>query len=603
MARPESSLRTHGLDRLSMQEASTLALCGALLDFAAAPGRHALRLREPAVLFDELDLVALWALGRLPEGVAQPQAVRQAALLFVLRACFAPGLNHYQLLGLSRSFHAAQLRARYRALIRLTHPDMGIEGLPVGAAGMVNRAHAVLADEAQRALYDRQLFAQLPSAAAMPSATGLDAGRVGAASPGLSNLALVGSRWSFLRHVVSMRVLRMVLTGGVLLLGAVLALGWAMRESGTNSRLVANERGVSAVKPGAAETESVSLRIPTQWANGIDVPVSGVLVPTPSTKDLTLPPQALAAHTSLAPRAVASAASVPGTRASAASPAVASVSTSAQAPSVPSVPVEPVAPPSTSSFLAALASAFKSAPPKIAEPAPAATSAGLGATSSGAASSGAAAQPVAVPAASSAASSGAAIRSESAAQASVSPPSPAAPAPAAPAPAAPAPAAKVAAAGPSVGPPPGPKGPPVGKVDAAPAALQSSADAPSVAGRGTVWDVDVPSARTYLQDLLNQLAQPEQARSTSHALTQMNVNGSLLMPPGAVGDVVRSVQIERADLSESHRPGFLRIRGVMKAQVSSPNTQPRAVRWRVQAEFRGTAQGTVLTLLDLRETE
>jgi hypothetical protein len=124
-----------------------------------------------------------------------------------------------------------------------------------------------------------------------------------------------------------------------------------------------------------------------------------------------------------------------------------------------------------------------------------------------------------------------------------------------------------------------------------------------MAGRNMVWDVDVPSARIYLQDLLNQLAQPEQARSTSHALAQMNVNGSLLMPPGAVGDVMRPVQIERADLSESHRPGVLRIRGVMKAQVSSYNTPPRAVRLRVQAEFKGTAQGTVLTLLDLKETE
>jgi hypothetical protein len=56
-------------------------------------------------------------------------------------------------------------------------------------------------------------------------------------------------------------------------------------------------------------------------------------------------------------------------------------------------------------------------------------------------------------------------------------------------------------------------------------------------------------------------------------------------------------------LSESHRPGVLRIRGVMKAQVSSYNTPPRAVRLRVQAEFKGTAQGTVLTLLDLKETE
>jgi hypothetical protein len=106
-----------------------------------------------------------------------------------------------------------------------------------------------------------------------------------------------------------------------------------------------------------------------------------------------------------------------------------------------------------------------------------------------------------------------------------------------------------------------------------------------------------------LQDLLNQLEQPELARSTSHALTQMNVHGSLLMPPSVAGDAMRSVQIERADLSESHRPGFLRIRGQMKAQVSGLHAAPRVVRWRVQADFRGTAQGTVLTLLDLKETE
>jgi hypothetical protein len=124
-----------------------------------------------------------------------------------------------------------------------------------------------------------------------------------------------------------------------------------------------------------------------------------------------------------------------------------------------------------------------------------------------------------------------------------------------------------------------------------------------VAGRGAVWDVDVPSARTYLQDLLNQLEQPELARSTSHALTQLNVKGSLLMPPGAVGDVVRSVQIERAELSESYQPGVLRIRGLMKTQVSGLHAAPRVVRWRVQAEFRGTAQGTVLTLLDLKDAE
>lgn len=118
-----------------------------------------------------------------------------------------------------------------------------------------------------------------------------------------------------------------------------------------------------------------------------------------------------------------------------------------------------------------------------------------------------------------------------------------------------------------------------------------------------VWDVDVQSARMYLQDLLNQLADPEQARLTSYALKQMNVRGSLLRPADAAGYVLGSVQIERADLRESHSPGVLRIRGVMQANERLPGDQRRALRWRVQADFKGTAQGTVLTLLDLKETE
>jgi hypothetical protein len=45
----------------------------------------------------------------------------------------------------------------------------------------------------------------------------------------------------------------------------------------------------------------------------------------------------------------------------------------------------------------------------------------------------------------------------------------------------------------------------------------------------------------------------------------------------------------------------LRIRGVLKGHLDAPDTPPHPVRWRVQAEFKGTPQGTVLTLLDLKE--
>jgi hypothetical protein len=222
MAQQALSLQSAGLDALTMQDAPHSALSQALLDFAAAPGRHALRLREPPALFDGLDTIAVWALGRLPDGLAEPQALRQAALMFVLRACFAPGLNHYQLLGLSPSFSATQLRARYRALIRLTHPDMGIEGLPDGAAGMVNRAHAVLSDDAQRAAYDRRLLTQLPSGNGMPQASSKPMGhgsghgaeraseRVGATTRWLPGVRL-RSRWADFQQVVHAHGLRLLL--------------------------------------------------------------------------------------------------------------------------------------------------------------------------------------------------------------------------------------------------------------------------------------------------------------------------------------------------------------------------------------------------------
>ncbi|MBK7720601.1 MAG: J domain-containing protein [Simplicispira sp.] len=124
------------------------ALARVLLDFGRTPGRYALRLREPAELHAQIDTLALWALGRVPEGLqAQAQEIKAAAVMFIQRACFAPENNHYQILGLPQGpVDAELLRTRYRALIRLTHPDMGVEGLPANAAGLVNRAQKVLAD-------------------------------------------------------------------------------------------------------------------------------------------------------------------------------------------------------------------------------------------------------------------------------------------------------------------------------------------------------------------------------------------------------------------------------------------------------------------------
>jgi len=70
-------------------------LAGLLLDFGRAPGNYLLRLREPRELFDEFDVVAQWALNRIPPNLQlQAEDLRAAAVLFIQRACFVPDCTH-----------------------------------------------------------------------------------------------------------------------------------------------------------------------------------------------------------------------------------------------------------------------------------------------------------------------------------------------------------------------------------------------------------------------------------------------------------------------------------------------------------------------------
>lgn len=150
--RPHTSVQTQGdLARL-------------LLDFAHAPGRYAIRLGEPHALFRELRTVVRWAQGRIPdarvlgEDPPDERELVHAAVLFIQRACFDRESTHYQVMGLTpEMFTHERLRARYRVLIRLTHPDFGVGGLPANAASMVNRAYDVLSDNAARRRYDETL--------------------------------------------------------------------------------------------------------------------------------------------------------------------------------------------------------------------------------------------------------------------------------------------------------------------------------------------------------------------------------------------------------------------------------------------------------------
>ncbi|MGP1691423.1 MAG: DnaJ domain-containing protein, partial [Giesbergeria sp.] len=241
------------------------ALAKVLLDFGRTPGRYALRLREPRELHAQLDTVALWAQGRMPDTLEeQSQELRAAAVLFIQRACFAQENNHYQVLGLLPGpVEPDVLRARYRSLIRLTHPDMGVQGLPSGAAGMVNRAQEVLANPDLREKYDQQL-----EGSARPSWQGI----APAPAPLAEDMHLLqrrrldhhhgglGERWRALwaRYPTQARLLLTATGIGVLV---VVLLAWAANDAPGGALVVAraptpadNGRGESAARASVPST-------------------------------------------------------------------------------------------------------------------------------------------------------------------------------------------------------------------------------------------------------------------------------------------------------------------------------------------------------------
>ena len=242
------------------------ALARVLLDFGRTPGRYALRLREPAELHAQIDTLALWALGRVPEGLqAQAQEIKAAAVMFIQRACFAPENNHYQILGLPQGpVDAELLRTRYRALIRLTHPDMGVEGLPANAAGLVNRAQKVLADPALRERYDQELendawprWRTAPPVAAAAGAPLVRKAEAHWAAP--KGRLGVGEGWSALwaRYPVQARLLLTAAGVGVLV---VALLAWAANDTPGGAMLVV------ARAPSGAPAKPETARPATQQA-------------------------------------------------------------------------------------------------------------------------------------------------------------------------------------------------------------------------------------------------------------------------------------------------------------------------------------------------
>lgn len=138
------------------------ALAACLLDFEAFPGRYPVALRAPRLLFDHGTEVLTLASGRVLEGLPDDAVLqarlRQAARFFVRTAMLRPGVDHYTLMGLTPAFELATLRAHYRMLMRLTHPDFVDDerAWPADAATRINQANDVLSSTVSRQQYARR---------------------------------------------------------------------------------------------------------------------------------------------------------------------------------------------------------------------------------------------------------------------------------------------------------------------------------------------------------------------------------------------------------------------------------------------------------------
>lgn len=115
----------------------------ALLQFAEAPGKYAIRLRQPALLFARLtDVLQLAAQRQAPADADTARSV-DAARFFVRTALLHPEADAHAVLGVEEGAPAALVKERYRLLMRLLHPDFASaqSAWPADAAARVNRAY------------------------------------------------------------------------------------------------------------------------------------------------------------------------------------------------------------------------------------------------------------------------------------------------------------------------------------------------------------------------------------------------------------------------------------------------------------------------------
>ena len=585
-----------------------------LLDFSQAPGRYAVRLGEPHALFRQLSTVAQWALGRLPQGVervakVEKETIATAAVLFIQRACFAPDNTHYQVLGFTpQTFSPEHLRRRYRALIRLTHPDMSIAGLPANAAGMVNRALDVLSDPAARQRYDDELRRPptLPSAApsgAAPSTTTPSSpeARKAAASATSSAAAASWSHSSAPWNTEPMTVEQLSRADSLLSLKGwrerwlgliaqyprqwhwtwisaltvvpvILILMWAAKDTPASGALVASRTtaatSTSTTIPNTATPASANTLYTAEQPTA-PAPVSPA---SPATQPPALPPERKTETKTAAATRNKPAQWAPDPSLAAAVPAAASVSPSAPVPAPaaaapkftstrPAQAAATALPPETGGLPAPLqapAARESSPPPQSPRPADHAPSPPEKHLASRTTDDFAEQRTVAP-------STQKRTPDHSIVATAVPPPTP------------------------KVDPAPTPV--PVAAATAQPAPPASLAAAPT-------WAVDAPAARSYVDDIVSTLSSAPRTRQLHAYLAGMKVKGTLLTPASEfLARHPDNVQVQRSAWAEEHRPNTLNIRSLV--MLHPPTGDPPRT-YRLVAEFQGTEKGTMLMRLDLR---
>jgi hypothetical protein len=145
---------------------------------------------QPGALYHALDLASMPVLGRvmreqpLPPNVLEvikiaagsaetlerareltgqrPEAIREAAKLYLQEVLFAPGADHYRVLGVGRTATQKEMRQNMRWLMKWLHPDREKSGWESVFAQRVTVAWDGVKSPERRAVYDRELLRSRP---------------------------------------------------------------------------------------------------------------------------------------------------------------------------------------------------------------------------------------------------------------------------------------------------------------------------------------------------------------------------------------------------------------------------------------------------------